>query len=157
MSVRFCWWRAFAFHVCKDHAGQPGGSLSRNELYWFQSCRRMSFFRSGIIRTEKLYKIAAVLTIKIKKYLCTRLPPPPPPMAVPLRASKCSKFGKVWLWIQLPHNTWSLISKTRKHTLFSQSTFFIIASFFRFMSKSALSRLQRHLWLFLFPFEKTSD
>lgn len=28
-------------------------------------------FRSDIIRTEKLYKIAVVLTIKIKKYLCT--------------------------------------------------------------------------------------
>lgn len=68
-------------------------------------------FRSDIIRTEKLYKIAAVLTIKIKKYLCTHLLLPPPPMAVPLRASKCSKFGKVWLWSQLPHNTWSLISQ----------------------------------------------
>lgn len=28
-------------------------------------------FHSDIIRTEKLYKIAVVLTIKIKKYLCT--------------------------------------------------------------------------------------
>lgn len=37
-------------------------------------------FHSDIIRTEKLYKIAVVLTIKIKKYLythcyCCSLPP----------------------------------------------------------------------------------
>ena len=68
-------------------------------------------FRSDIIRTEKLYKIAVVLTIKIKKYLCTHCYCRPPPITAPPRASKCSKFGKVWLWSQLPHNTWSLVSQ----------------------------------------------
>lgn len=75
-------------------------------------------FRSDIIRREKLYKIAAVLTIKIKKYLCTHCfcrytssSPYPLPKTVPPPPPKCSKFGKVWLWSQLPHNTWSLLSQ----------------------------------------------
>lgn len=71
-------------------------------------------FRGDIIRTEKIYKIAVVLTIKIKEYLCThcyrsRLPTPPHGCAA-VSFKKRSKLGKVWLWSQLPHNTCSLIS-----------------------------------------------
>lgn len=118
------------------------------------------FFRSDIIRTEKLYKIAVVLTIKIKKYLCTHWCSLP--INALLWASKCSKFGKVWLWSQLPHNTWSLISqRTRgewKRKKIERSTpshnFHYDHIFFLFMSRSTLSgnlRLQRHYSLFLFP------
>lgn len=39
------------------------------------------FFCSDIIRREKLYKIAAVLTIKIKKYLCIQFLLPHPLLA----------------------------------------------------------------------------
>lgn len=54
-------------------------------------------FHGDIIRTEKIYKIAVVLTIKIKKYLCThcyrsRLPTPPHGSA----AVSFKKTLKVW-------------------------------------------------------------
>lgn len=125
----------------------------------------MSFFAVTLSEQNKLYKIAVVLTIKIKKYLCTHCSPLP--ITALLRASKCSKFGKVWLWSQLPHNTWSLVSQRKggnereermkeAHPL-SQSTLFIMTSFFLFMWRSTLSgnlRLQRHYSLFRFPCEK---
>lgn len=53
-------------------------------------------FHGDIIRKEKLYKIAVVLTIKIKKYLCTHCyccPPPPPPHNY---AAVSVKMLKVW-------------------------------------------------------------
>lgn len=58
-------------------------------------------FRSDIIRREKLYKIAAVLTIKIKKYLCTHCfcrytAPPSPPSPPQDCAAATSKMLKVW-------------------------------------------------------------
>lgn len=54
------------------------------------------FYRSDIIRTEKLYKIAAVFNNQDKEIsLHPPLPLLPPTITAPLRASKCSKFGKV--------------------------------------------------------------
>lgn len=50
-------------------------------------------FRSDIIRTEKLYKIAVVLTIKIKKYLCTHCYRRSPPHNY---AATSVKMLKVW-------------------------------------------------------------
>lgn len=87
----------------------------------------------------------------------------PPPITAPPRASKCSKFGKVWLWSQLPHNTWSLVSQRtggmkekkewKKHTLFHNQPFSLWPVCFLFMSRSTLSgnlRLQKTL--FIIPF-----
>lgn len=50
-------------------------------------------FCRDIIRTEKLYKIAAVLTIKIKKYLCTHCYSCSPPHNC---ATTSIKMLKVW-------------------------------------------------------------
>lgn len=77
-------------------------------------------FRGDVIRREKLYKIAAVLTIKIKKYLCThcyrRLLTPPHGFAA--ASLKKKKTLKVWESLIVkpitPHNTWSLISAGMK-------------------------------------------
>lgn len=111
-----CAWFHFcvtAANVCMCTRGVLAGSMQViQEAAWvvmngidFRAAAEC-LFHGDIIRTEKLYKIAAVLTIKIKKYLCThcyhgRLPTPPHGCAA-VSFKKRSKFGKVWLWSQLP-------------------------------------------------------
>lgn len=123
-------------------------------------------FRSDIIRTEKLYKIAVVLTIKIKKYLCTHCYC----CSLPHNCNTVSvKMLKVWeslILKPITHNTWSLVSQRtgewkrrknkKKHTLFHNQPFSLWPFFFS-MSRSTLSgnlRLQRHYSLFVFPCKK---
>lgn len=118
-------------------------------------------FRSDIIRTEKLYKIAVLLTIKIKKCVS--------PLLLGSLPHNCTavsiKMLKVWeslILKPITHNTWSLVSQRtggmkeksneRSTPSFTISPFHY--DFFFSMSRSTLSgnlRLQRHYSLFVFP------
>lgn len=44
-------------HVCKEHTGHAGGSLSCNELYWFYSCCWMSFFAATLSEQRNYIKL----------------------------------------------------------------------------------------------------
>lgn len=135
---------ALGVHVCMCRVCVRSLEVTQKAAWVVMNCIDFRapvecLFRSDIIRTEKLYKIAVVLTIKIKKYLCTHCYCCSP-ITAPLRASKCSKFGKVWLWSQLPHNTWSLVSQRtggmkekkewKKYTLFHNQPFSLRLVFF---------------------------
>lgn len=85
---------------------------------------------------------------------------PPPHISAPLRASKCSKFGKVWLWSQLPHNTWSLESQrtgeNEREERFKEAhplTIFIMTIFFSlYVKKYSLWEFKITKTLFIVPF-----
>lgn len=126
--MQVCAWSRFCVTAARARGSVRAGSMRvTQEAAWvvmncidFRAAAEC-LFRGDVIRTEKLYKIAAVLTIKIKKYLCTHcyrslLTPPHGCAAASLKKNK--KTLKVWESLIVkpitPHNTWSLISAGMK-------------------------------------------